>query len=428
MKNGMTEQRRVAVVVGGGPAGLMAAQKLCDAGFSVDLFEQKGSVGRKFLLAGKGGLNLSHSEDHAAFVSRYRDRAEIVSRWLEDFSVVDLRAWAAGLGVETIIGSSGRIFPQDLKAAPLLRGWVRRLRSQGVRFHVGHCLTQWRQTTDGAFTLQIDHSAGSKDVRTDCLILALGGGSWPQLGSDGKWEQWIAQQGVAVAPLQAANCGFEINWSSHLSERFSGAAIKPVSMSWRDRHGQTHQQRGEFILTAHGVEGGLIYAASADLREQISIAGQAEVTLDLLPEHEVEAISNVLQADRKGRSLSEVLRRQFRLDGARAALIFETSGTGLRNEPARLAAHIKGLPLVLERTRPLVEAISSAGGVSLSGLSDGLMSISNPGIFFAGEMLDWEAPTGGYLLTACLASGAVAAGSAVSWLNARPAMLDARTQ
>lgn len=409
--------KRIAVI-GGGPAGLMAAERLCDAGYAVDLYEQMGSVGRKFLLAGKGGLNLTHGEAKAQFIARYRERSEEVGGWLAHFDATDLRTWASQQGVETFVGSSGRVFPQDLKAAPLLRGWVRRLRARGVQFHVQHKLTGWAQSTPGAFQLQFESRGAAIEQPARCLILALGGGSWPQLGSDGYWTRWIGAKGIGVTELKASNCGFEIDWSVHFSKRFAGAAIKPVEMCWVDSNQQLRRQRGEFICTAVGVEGSLIYSASPEIREQIATAGCATVQLDLLPDHAEQNVLEALEKPRAGRSLGEVLRRSLGLEGARAGLVFEFTSAKERQHPPSLAKQIKSLPLPLRRCRPLVEAISSAGGIQFGSLDPQLMSNSCPGVFFAGEMLDWEAPTGGYLLTACFASGVVAATAAISWLRA----------
>ncbi len=408
--------KRIAVI-GGGPAGLMAAERLCDAGYAVDLYEQMGSVGRKFLLAGKGGLNLTHGEAKAQFIARYRERSEEIGRWLGHFDATDLRRWASQQGVDTFVGSSGRVFPQDLRAAPLLRGWVRRLRASGVRFHVHHKLTAWARSPAGDFKLQFESRGVAIEQSAHCLILALGGGSWPQLGSDGYWTRWIGAKGIGVAPLKACNCGFEIDWSVHFSGRFAGAAIKPVEMCWTDSNQQLRRQRGEFICTAVGVEGSLFYAASPDLREQIAASACATVQLDLLPDHSERQVLDVLEKPRAGRSLGEVLRRSLRLEGARAGLVFEFTSAAERRNPSLLAKRIKSLSLPLRRCRPLAEAISSAGGVEFDSLDPQLMSRSCPGVFFAGEMLDWEAPTGGYLLTACFASAVVAATAAILWLR-----------
>lgn len=380
---------------------------------AVDLYEAKGSVGRKFLIAGKGGLNLTHSDPMPLFAQRYRERAEPVAAWLRDFDADALRDWARGLGVDTYVGSSGRVFPMDRKAAPLLRGWVRRLKEQGVAFHVQH---RWLGLSDDG-TLRFDTPTGDIERVADAVVLALGGGSWPQLGSDGLWQAPLQQRGIAVAPLVPANCGFDIDWSAHFVQRHAGAPLKPVVAHWHDRHGVQHELQGECVATATGIEGSLIYALAADLREQIDAQGAAEFGLDLVPGRSLERVSAELDKPRKGRSFSEHLRRQVGIDGVKAALLYEHLGKQAGDDPVQVARTLKQLPLRLLRPRPLAEAISSAGGVRLEALDDGLMAIAQPGVFCAGEMLDWEAPTGGYLLTACFASGLRAAHGAVQWLQ-----------
>lgn len=402
-----------AAVVGGGPAGLMAAEQLRAAGFAVDLYEAKGSVGRKFLIAGKGGLNLTHGEPFDAFVGRYRERRDAVAAWLHDFDADALRAWARGLGVDTFVGSSGRVFPTDLKAAPLLRGWVRRLREQGVAFHVHHRCLGW--SPDGA--LRLVGPGGEKRVRPAATVLALGGGSWPQLGSDGAWTEWLAAAGAQVAPLQPANCGFDVGWSEHLASRFAGHPLKPVAIEWEDGPGRILRRQGECVLTATGVEGSLVYALSAALRERIAAQGLAEIRMDLQPSRDLASLRARLAQARGRRTLGEHLRRQAGLDSAKVALVFERTSPAMRGDPASLAAAIKALPIPLRAPRPLAEAISSAGGIRLEALDDRLMLRARPGVFCAGEMLDWEAPTGGYLLTACFASGLRAGRAAAAWLR-----------
>jgi uncharacterized flavoprotein (TIGR03862 family) len=399
-------------IIGGGPAGLMAAETARAAGVSVDLYEAKGSVGRKFLIAGKGGMNLTHSELRPGFDARYRERTAQVGAWLDDFDAEALRAWAAGLGVETFVGSSGRVFPTDLKAAPLLRGWVRRLKDQGVRFHVQHRWTGW----DDAGTLRFDTPDGPRSIAADATVLALGGASWPQLGSDGAWQPWLSARGVAVSPLKSANCGFDIPFSAHMAKH-AGAPLKPVVAHWRDASGQAHAQQGECVLTESGIEGSVIYAIAPDLREAIERDGQARLELDLAPGRDLDRLVTELSRPRKGRSVGEHLRRATGIEGAKAALVFEATDAAARNDPARLAAAIHRLPLMLQRTRPVAETISSAGGIKLESLDSALMLGTVPGVFCAGEMLDWEAPTGGYLLTACFASGRRAAKGATAWLQ-----------
>lgn len=401
-------------IVGGGPAGLMAAEVARAAGVEVDLYEAKGSVGRKFLIAGKGGLNLTHAEPRPAFDSRYRERAPQIARWLDAFDAEALRAWARGLGVETYVGSSDRVFPLDRKAAPLLRGWVRRLREDGVRFHVQHRWLGWSE--DDA--LRFATPEGERRVRAAASVLALGGGSWPELGSDGAWVPWLAARGVDVAPLRPANCGFDIAWSEHFVQRHAGAPLKPVIAHWRDGDGREHALQGECVASAHGIEGSLIYALSAQLREAIARDGSARLWLDLAPGRELERLQAELARPRAGRSFSEHLRRQTGLNGVKAALLHEVLDAQGKQDPARIAATIKRLPLTLLRARPIAEAISSAGGVRLEAMDEQLQLRALPGVYCAGEMLDWEAPTGGYLLTACYASGLIAGRAAVTALGA----------
>ncbi len=401
-------------VIGGGPAGLMAAEVARAAGLEVHLFEAKGSVGRKFLIAGKGGLNLTHSQPRPGFDARYRERACEVGRWLDDFDADGLRAWAQGLGIDTYVGSSGRVFPLDRKAAPLLRGWVRRLREAGVQFHVLHRWLGW--DADGG--LRFSTPDGERVFDADATVLALGGGSWPQLGSDGAWVGTLRDRGIDVAELQPSNCGFDVGWSAHVA-RHAGAPLKPVVAYWRDATGSEHALQGECVLTETGIEGSLVYALSADLREAIAREGATTLHLDLVPGRDMARLQRDLGAARNGRSLVEHLRRRAGIDGAKAALLYETLDKARLQDMTQLATGLKRLPLRLLRPRPIAEAISSAGGVRLEGLDESLMLRSLPGVFVAGEMLDWEAPTGGYLLNACFASGVRSGAGAAQWLSYR---------
>ncbi len=410
-----TTPARVAVI-GGGPAGLFAAEILCQAGVAVDLYEAKGSVGRKFLIAGKGGLNLTHSDAFDAFVARYGDRAAWVGTWLRSFDADALRDWARAQGVDTYVGSSGRVFPMDRKAAPLLRGWVRRLREAGVRFHVQHRWTGW---TDSQ-ALRFGTASGEIAVQADAVVLALGGGSWPELGSDGAWQAILQQAGVAVAPLRPANCGFDLDWSEHFAMRHAGAPLKPVVAHWRDDAGEARSLQGECVATLTGLEGSLIYALSAMLRDRIERDGHADLELDLAPARSLDAVRGALEKPRGRRSLSEHLRRELGLHGVKVALLYERLSKDAMADAGRLSMAIKRLPLRLLRARPLAEAISSAGGIPRDALDESLMLRARPGVFAAGEMLDWEAPTGGYLLTACFASGLIAARGVQAWLAGRP--------
>jgi len=400
---------RHIAIIGGGPAGLMAAEVARAGGADVTLHDHLASVGRKILIAGKGGLNLTHSEPKSAFVQRYRERAGDVAAWLDAFDADALRDWARGLGIDMMVGSSGRVFPTDLRAAPLLRGWVRRLREQGVQFRMQQRFRGWDD--DGA--LRFDTADGPQRVHADATILALGGGSWARLGSDGVWVDALRQRGIGVAPLRPANCGFECDWSEHIRERHAGAPVKPVAASTAT----TGPLQGEFVITRDGIEGSLVYALSAELREQIDADGRAELRLDLLPGRTQAQAADALRRPRGKRSLSEHLRRAVGIDGVRLGLLFECSDRARLVDPDYAAAQMKALPLMLRRTRPLDEAISSAGGVRFEALDEQLMLEALPGVFCAGEMIDWEAPTGGYLLTACMASGRVAALGALRWLE-----------
>ncbi|MBD8897763.1 TIGR03862 family flavoprotein [Rhodanobacter sp. DHG33] len=400
-------------IVGGGPAGLMAAEAASAAGIAVDLYDAMGSVGRKFLLAGKGGLNLTHGEPFARFVERYGERRDEIARWLRTFDADALRDWARGLDVETFVGSSGRVFPADMKAAPLLRRWLHRLRASGVVFHMHHRWLGWRD--DGA--LRFAAPEGERIAVADAVVLALGGASWPKLGSDGAWVAPLGDAGIDIAPLQSANCGFEIAWSEHLRTRFAGSPLKSVAAHWTDRHGVAQSRQGECVLSEYGIEGSLVYAIGADLRERIARDGKAVLHLDLAPGITQAVLAERLAAPRGKHSLGDLLRRRAHLDAAKCGLVFEVAGKSALADPAALAALIKALPLTLQAPRPLAEAISTAGGVRLEALDESLMLRVRPGTFCAGEMLDWEAPTGGYLLTACFASGVQAGRGAARWLT-----------
>lgn len=403
-----------AVVVGGGPAGLMAAEALLAAGIGVDLYEAAPSVGRKILIAGKGGLNLTHSEPWPEFLSRYGKRQAEVAAWLTDFDPTALRRWVSGLGIDTIVGSSGRVFPADFKAAPLLRGWLRRLRGNGLRLHTGHRFRGW--DVQGRLRMEVIADGSEGLLQPGATVLALGGASWSKLGADGRWVGWLREAGVDVAELQPANCGFECDWSAHLLERHAGAAVKPVALALQNTGPWL---RGEFVLTAAGVEGSAIYALSAALRDAIADRGLATLWLDLDPARPLGAVQERLQAERRGRSWSEFLRRQLGLDGVRGALLRELAPAAAWSDPALLARSLKALPLRLQRTRPIDEAISCAGGVRFSAVDASGRLLDRPGVWCAGEMLDWEAPTGGYLLNACLASGLAAGRAAAGWLLVR---------
>lgn len=400
-------------VIGGGPAGLMAAEVLIHGGVRVEVYDAMPSVGRKFLRAGKGGLNITHVEPLDLFLSRYGARRAQIKPLLDSFGPGALREWVHGLGIATFAGSSGRVFPADMKAAPLLRAWLHRLREAGVNFHMRHRWRGWNE--NGA--LRFDTAQGEVVVRADAVVLALGGGSWARLGSDGAWVPLLAQRGIAVAPLRPANCGFDVGWSAHFSEKFAGQPLKSVSVSFTDAAGHSHTRRGDVMVTASGVEGGPIYALSAMLRDEIEARGEAVLYLDLAPGKDLSRVIAEVCHPRGSRSMSSHLQSRANIRGVQSGLLRELLPRTDFDHPERLAAAIKSLPLRLIAARPLDEAISSAGGVAFEALDEHLMVRSMPGVFCAGEMLDWEAPTGGYLLTACFSSGRHAGRGVVDWLE-----------
>ncbi len=445
LKNRSATHTHGAVVIGGGPAGLMAAEQLARAGCKVHLYDAMPSVGRKFLLAGKGGLNLTHSEPLAAFESRFGDRSPGVSHWLAEFDAQAVRDWAAKLGVDTFIGTSGRVFPVGMKAAPLLRAWLARLRAAGVMLHMRH---RWRGWSDDG-ELMFDAPSGHVAVRARATVFALGGASWPQLGSDGQWTAALSAAGAEVRPLLPANCGFDVQgggllrvesrrdffkqlvgqgtsnpmgWTEHFASRHAGDPLKSISLSFTNTLGENFEKRGECVITHSGVEGSLIYAASALLRDEIARSNSATTHLDLLPDHSNERVLAEVCHPRGTRSLSTHLKSRLGLTGVKAALLNELLTRDQMSDPYALATFIKRLPLVLRAPRPVAEAISTAGGVALESLDQHLMLRERPSVFCCGEMLDWEAPTGGYLLTASMASGRVAGQGAAEWLqcNAPP--------
>ncbi|WP_321365912.1 TIGR03862 family flavoprotein [Pseudomonas extremaustralis] len=397
-------------IIGGGPAGLMAAEVLSLAGARVDLYDGMPSVGRKFLLAGVGGMNITHSEAYLAFLARYAERAPQMAPLLRGFGAEALCEWIHGLGIQTFVGTSGRVFPTDMKAAPLLRAWLKRLRDQGVVIHTRHRWLGW--SADGG--LLIHSPDGEKTIHSDAVLLALGGGSWSRLGSDGAWVERLAGKGVSCAPLQPSNCGFEVSaWSELMVSKFAGAPLKNVAIGLAD----DKPRLGECVITATGIEGSLIYALSAPIREAINRHGAATVHIDLLPSKPLDKVRAAVAKPRGSRSMSKHLHSQLGLDGVKAALLRELAPAEHFNDPAQLALAIKALPLTLVNTRPMDEAISTAGGVPFEALDERLMLKQLPGVFCAGEMLDWEAPTGGYLLTGCFASGRAAGRGMLEWLN-----------
>ncbi|MBS1170079.1 MAG: hypothetical protein H6R01_997 [Burkholderiaceae bacterium] len=409
----MSPITKTVAIIGGGPAGLSAAEVLMSAGVSVDLYDAMPSVGRKFLLAGKGGMNITHSEQPEQFLSRYGKHRAQIAPWLEAFGQNALRAWMLALGIETFVGSSGRVFPVGMKAAPLLRAWLHRLRAGGVRFHMRHRWLGWNERG----TLCFDAPEGKRAVEADAIVLALGGGSWARLGSDGAWVQLLVAQGISVAPLKPANCGFECEWSEHLRSRFAGQPVKSVAVRFADAEGVVYTRKGELMLTETGIEGGLIYALSAPLRDAIEAAGSVLIYIDLLPARDLQRVTDEVSHPRGSRSMASHLQSRLNLHGIKAALLRELASKDDYADPVRLATMIKALPLRLLAPRPLDEAISSAGGVRFEALDGNLMLRTVPGLFCAGEMLDWEAPTGGYLLTACFASGRAAGHGVLKWLE-----------
>ncbi|MBV4486682.1 TIGR03862 family flavoprotein [Pseudomonas sp. SWRI153] len=397
-------------IIGGGPAGLMAAEVLSQAGVRVDLYDGMPSVGRKFLLAGVGGMNITHSEAYPAFLSRYAERAPQIAPLLRAFDADALCQWIHDLGIETFIGSSGRVFPTDMKAAPLLRAWLKRLRDSGVVIHTRHRWLGW----DEHGALRIVSPQGEISIEPDATLLALGGGSWSRLGSDGAWMLPLEQRGVDLAPLQPSNCGFEVQaWSELMVSKFAGAPLKNIAIGLND----DIPRLGECVITATGIEGSLIYALSAPIREEINRYGAAVIHIDLLPGWPVDKLQAALSKPRGSRSMAKHLHSQVGIDGVKASLLRELTDAESFADPALLARAIKALPLTLVKTRPLDEAISSAGGVRFEAMDERLMLKALPGVFCAGEMLDWEAPTGGYLLTGCFASGRAAGLGMLEWLR-----------
>lgn len=394
----MTKESPKAIIIGGGPAGLMAAETIADRapGASVHVYDAMPSFGRKLLMAGRGGLNITHSEPFDAFLARYGEAADWLEPGLRAFGPKDAIAWAEGLGEETFVGSSGRVFPKSFKASPLLRAWLRRLDEKGVALHARHRWTGWDETD----ALTFDTPEGEVRIVPHVTVLALGGASWPRLGSRGDWTGLLGARGVELAPFRPANCGFETGWSAHMRERFAGAPVKSVALTVGRR-----RLEGEFVITSSGVEGGAIYALSRLLRDDIERAGEATLWLDLAPDRTRERLVHDLSRPRGKASLANHLRKAAGISGVKAALLRECAAKETFLSPETLADAIKALPLPLERPSSMESAISVAGGIAQNALDRDMMLKALPGIFCAGEMLDWEAPTGGYLLTACLATG-----------------------
>ncbi len=401
---------KTIAIIGAGAAGLMAAEVLSQSDVRVRVYDAMPSVGRKFLMAGKGGMNISHAEDFSVFMTRYGTHQQNLAPYLNAFTPTDLRAWLSDLGIETFVGSSGRIFPKEMKAAPLLRAWLHRLRSRGVQFSMRHRWLGWKN--DEAQTLVFDTPNGEQIVTADAVILALGGGSWAKLGSTGEWVSILREKGIKVETLQPSNCGFNVAWSDYFKARFAGLPVKNVSLRFEDL-----EQKGELMLTENGIEGGLIYAASSRIRNTIFNMGTATIYLDLFPDKTAEELLKKLSKSRGKLSTAQFWRRQLGLEGVKAGLVREILSVDDLNSSELVAHTLKKFPVILLSPRPLDEAISSAGGVCFDELNDDLTSKKLTGVFYAGEMLDWEAPTGGYLLTACLATGRAAGFSALRWLE-----------
>jgi len=396
-------------VIGGGPAGLMAAEVISARGVKVDVYDSMPSVGRKFLMAGKSGLNITHSETFEQFVSRYGKRQAQIEPLLKKFGPDQLRQWVHGLGIETFVGTSGRVFPVGMKASPLLRAWLKHLTDSHVTFYLHHKWRGWNADQ----SLRFETPAGDKALNPEATVLALGGGSWSRLGSDGMWVRWLEQAGTQIEPLKPSNCGFDVAWTPQFRERFDGHPIKSVVLSFG-----SFRQQGEFIVTKEGVEGGLIYTASAMIRDEISTQGKAIISLDMAPDRSLEWLAEKLSKPRGSRTIASHLEKTVGIKGVKAGLLHEFLPKEDFAKVERLSFFIKNLPISLIAPRPLDEAISTAGGVMFESLDENLMIRSMPGVFCAGEMLDWEAPTGGYLLTACFASGYTAGTGVLKWLDA----------
>jgi len=393
-------------IIGGGPAGLMAAEMLSLSGHAVTVYDGMPTFGRKFLLAGKSGLNITHSEDYQRFATRFGAASDRLRTTLDDFTPADVRAWASGLGTETFTGTSGRVFPTVMKASPLLRAWLGRLEAQGVRLMTRH---RWTGFANDGLTFETPN--GPKTVHSDATLLALGGASWPRLGADGSWVPLLKDKDIGITDLQPANCGFDVDWSEVFKDRFAGAPLKSVTTTSGEG-----TFPGEFVISRHGIEGSLVYAHSAALRDRLVREGWATLLVDLAPGRSLERLEKDLRRQDAKISLSNRLRKGAGLEGVKAALVRELGAQAILNDPVQLAGLIKALPIPVTRPRPIAEAISSAGGIRFDALDERYMLKALPGVFTAGEMLDWEAPTGGYLLTACFATGRAAAAGIHEWL------------
>lgn len=402
-------------IVGAGPAGLIAADLLSQAGCKVQIFDQMPSAGRKFLIASKGGLNLTHSMPFPDFLARYRDDAAILQPYLEPFGPAELVQWINELGFPTFTGTSGRIFPESMNGGAILHALLKRIQAHGGQFFFEHQLSDWK--ADGS--LRFHHLSNLVEKRFDAVLFALGGASWPQTGSDAGWVELFQKRDIPISPFKPSNCGFTHEWSPIFAQRYAGQPLKPLQLSFRGSSGQKFEQSGELLITDYGVEGSLIYACSALLREEIEQTGMATIMLDLLPQWSEQQVIHKLARDRGKQTFSNFLRKSIGLEGVRTGLLFELLEPARLRDPLQLAMILKQLPLTLAAPRPLSEAISSAGGVKFTALNHDLMIKSQPGFFCAGEMLDWEAPTGGFLLTASFSTGHAAAKGILTFLSSR---------
>ena len=406
-------QTKIAVI-GAGPAGLMAAEVLAQSGATVTVYDAMPSAGRKFLMAGRGGLNLTHSEALPSFLTRYGKAAPQLTAAIEAFSPERLREWSEALDQPTFVGSSGRVFPQEMKASPLLRAWLRRLDATGVQFALRHRWAGWDE--NGRLLFQSPN--GSIAVEAGATVLALGGASWPRLGSDAAWVEILATKGVVISPLRPANCGFTVAWSDVFRDRFEGQPLKGVALSSGPR-----TVRGEATITRTGIEGGAIYALSADLRDAVLASGQATLHVALRPDFEIKDLIKRLSAPKAKQSFSNWLRKAAQLSPVGIGLLQEAAIASRRSlsslSPENLAELINAVPVQLNGVAPIARAISTAGGISFDELDVGFMLRRLPGVFATGEMLDWEAPTGGYLLQASFATGAAAGKGALKWLQSQ---------
>lgn len=401
-------EKQIAII-GGGPAGLMAAETLSLRGHRITVYDSMPTVARKFLLAGKSGLNITHSEDYGLFAGRFGAASARLRAALDDFRPGDVRAWAEGLGTETFVGSSGRVFPKAMKASPLLRAWLARLEAQGVGILTRH---RWCGFDDRRLVFETPE--GREVARYDAILLALGGASYARLGSDAAWVSRLRDKEIDIAALQPANCGFDVTWSAAFRERFAGGPLKAVTAT-----SPAGTFPGEFVVSKTGIEGSLVYSHAASLRDRLATRGEASLIVDLAPGRSVERLASDLARQDPKASFSNRLRKGAGIEGVKAGLLRELADPASLSHPDRLAGLIKALPIPLLRPRPIAEAISSAGGIRWDELDDGYMLKKLPGMFAAGEMIDWEAPTGGYLLTACLATGRAAAKGVDSWLKDR---------